>query len=109
MRKCGYEPPVTNEPKLEIGNSWRPSLQLAPNITGLAFKRGREIFIPLIISQDEGKGNVGRFLDSLSHRCVIWTVTSDVLRGMLERRHWRCTIVDGIDEWRSPISRHVHH
>lgn len=62
---------------------------IAPGVLGYAIEEKGRIFIPLIIAEHEGDGAVGRFLDSLSSRCVIPTVTSGRLAGMLKRRGWK--------------------
>lgn len=61
---------------------------LTSKIHGYAIEKDGKILIPLIWSLEEGQGHVGRFLDSLSPRCVIPNVTSERLRGMLDRRGW---------------------
>lgn len=92
-----YEPPLSVEPFPE--NSWQATTVLAPGVRGFTYAWGDIIFIPFIMANREGDGDVGRFLDSLSYRCVIQSVTSDRLRGMLERRGFIKTIVQGDNFW----------
>lgn len=98
-----YEPPTRQE-----GTALIPGHEdlLAPGVRGYAIEKDNEIRIPLIIAEREGTGDVGRFLDRLSQRCVVVSVTSNRLAGMLKRRDWKQTFVklDGekIDEWRRP-------
>lgn len=80
-----YEPPLS-----EMGSSCVPGEEelIAPGVRGYAVESKGKIGIPLIIAEKEGNGDVGRFLDSLSPRCVIPSVTSPRLMGMLARRGW---------------------
>lgn len=68
---------------------WQPTVQLAPGVRGFAEYRGDEIYIPLIVAEVKGNGDVGRFLDGLTPRCVIIEVTSPRLEEMLKRRGWK--------------------
>lgn len=79
-----YEPPVSTHPM--PSRAWHQTTQLAPGVRGFTFEKEGILFIPLIVAEKEGNGDVGRFLDRLSMRCLIMEVTSDRLRGMLERR-----------------------
>jgi hypothetical protein len=81
-----YEPPLTR-----AGSTLIPGQEgtLAPGVRGYAILSNGLIYIPLIIAEKEGSGDVGRFLDSLSPRCVIPNVISSPLSGMLRRRGWR--------------------
>lgn len=81
-----YEPPLS-----ENGTLLKDLGKLAPGVLGYAVLHEGRIYIPVIKSAKEGNGDVGRFLDSLSPRCVVANVTSSRLRGMLERRGWRET------------------
>jgi hypothetical protein len=92
-----YEPPIS-EGKMPLA-AWQPTTQLAPGVRGFSFHKRDRIIILLIVSENEGSGDVGRFLDQLSPRCVIMCVTSDRLRGMLERRDFTSVEFDGIDYW----------
>ena len=79
-----YEPPCT-----AIGSPITPGDEgpdLAPGVGGYAVESCGKVWIPVIYAKQEGAGDVGRFLDSLSPRCVIPTVTSARLAGMLMRR-----------------------
>ena len=85
-----FEPPVS--PKDEASNFWKyGNRPLAPGVMGTAFEEGGLILIPLIVAEKPGNGNVGRFLDRLSSRCRIISVTSDRLAAMLYRRQWVCS------------------
>lgn len=63
---------------------------LAPGVRGYAIRARGSVYIPLIYAEQEGAGDVGRFLDSLPAWATIRipNVTSGRLRGMLERRGW---------------------
>ena len=98
MKSISYQPPIS-EGHLPF-RSWHPTTQLAPGVRGYSYRRGKEIVIPLIVAEIEASGDVGRFLDSLAYCCVITTVTSSRLRGMLMRRGFTMQEVKGIDEWR---------
>lgn len=80
-----YEPPLTEEGSPLIPGEEK---ELAPGVLGYAILAKGRIHIPLIIAAKEGSGAVGRFLDSLTKRCVIPSVTSPRLMGMLARRGW---------------------
>ena len=74
-------------------------------VKGYAREKAGEIHIEFIQAEIEGNGDVGRFLDHLSPRCVIVNVVSSRLAGMLKRRGWVQTWWDSrklIDEWRRP-------
>jgi hypothetical protein len=79
---------------------------LGPGVRGYAIQVGMEIYIPMLDSLEHGIGDVGRFLNSLSSRCVIVSVCNGKLAGMLKRRGWKreWKTVDGhsVDEWRRP-------
>jgi hypothetical protein len=101
VRTRTYEPPCAPPGTPFIpGREWT----LAPGVLGWAFDEGHRIIIPMILARREGSGAVGRFLDSLSPRCVVVCVISDRLAAMLARRGYvrRWTWVDGerVDEWR---------
>jgi len=61
---------------------------LAPGVYGYTMEHDGALYLPMIWSAEEGKGHVGRFLDSLPRdRTVrVPNVISDRLAGMLERR-----------------------
>jgi hypothetical protein len=85
-----FEPPCAPR-----DTPFRPGLEwsLASGVLGWAFAHGDRIVIPMIIAEQEGAGEVGSFLDALSDRCVIVTVTSPRLEGMLRRRGYRCRLL----------------
>lgn len=78
-----YEPPtVPVNSEAIIGEEGL----LAPGVRGYAVESEGKVWIPVIYAEKEGSGDVGRFLDSLSPRCAVPTVTSSRLMGMLARR-----------------------
>jgi hypothetical protein len=79
---ASYEPPISTHPFPK--NAWSPHTKLAPGVWGFTFEREGIIFIPLIVAECQGSGEVGTFLDRLTSRCVIIDVTSSRLQGMLE-------------------------
>ena len=92
MVRTQLESPLAYEPPLTDPSVLRECLlngALAPGVTGVALASDKYIYIPSIFAEREGSGDVGRFLDSLSPRCLIVLVTSDKLRGMLVRRGWK--------------------
>ena len=92
-----YEPPT-----VAYGTPFRfgHETQLAPGVRGFAVEQSGEVWIPVIVAEVEGSGAVGRFLDSLSPRCVIPCVFNPRLMGMLARRGWVPTFADDGEEWR---------
>jgi hypothetical protein len=96
-----YEPPTVKEgSQCHFGDE--PVLW--PGVRGYAIRKGGRIYIPLIMAEKEGSGDVGRFLDALSARCIVRSVTSARLGGMLKRRgfkmKWVQTQGSLVDEWR---------
>jgi hypothetical protein len=79
--------------------AWHQTTQLTPGVRGHTFQQGEFIFIPLIVAEREGAGDVGRFLDRLSARCVIMDVTSKRLEAMLVRRGYRRAEIGDSDYW----------
>lgn len=73
-----YEPPL-----VAIGSFCIPGEEefIAPGVRGYAVEHEGKIWISVIIAEHEGSGDVGRFIDSLSSRCAIPTVTSSRLQG----------------------------
>lgn len=65
--------------------------QLAPGVIGYEEVRGGDLYVPLIAAVDEGRGDVGRYLDSLprDRRVVVPNVLNDILAGMLKRRGFK--------------------
>lgn len=55
------------------------------------------LWVPLVIAEKPGNGDVGRYLDSLpgDRRVVFPNVISDVLIGMLKRRGFTEVINEG--------------
>lgn len=103
----GYEPPTvapdSSVARFDAAPHELPLL--APGVRGWAIEQGARIAIPMMIAERPGSGDVGRFLDSLSARCVIPCVISIRLEGMLWRRGFRPTVErdeagDLIDVWR---------
>jgi len=92
-----YEPPISTHPM--PSRAWHPTTKLAPGVWGYTFECEGKIFIPLIVAEKEGSGDVGRFIDRLSAKCVIMDVTSKRLEGMLLRRGWKKIEVGPNDYW----------
>ena len=61
---------------------------LGEGVRGYTVEADGALYIPVIVAEDPGRGDVGRYLDSLPRDRVVRvpTVTSDVLEGMLRRR-----------------------
>ena len=66
--------------------------ELAPGVEGYAIEHDGRIYIPVIKAKVEGSGDVGRFIDSLSPRCVFSSAISPRLQGMLMRRGFTKTM-----------------
>ena len=97
MQHGNYEPPLSVE-----GSPCLPGQEelLAPGVRGYALvSETGKINIPMIIAEIEGSGDVGRFLDSLSSRCVIPNVISLRLMLMLFRRGFAPRFDGEIDFW----------
>jgi hypothetical protein len=68
--------------------------ELAPGVLGYAIEKDGAIYIPIVVAQQEGSGDVRRFLDNLpkdvtyKFPCVI----SQRLLGMLQRRGFERTL-----------------
>ena len=69
---------------------------------GYAILKDDTIYIPVVAAEHEGAGDVGRFLDAVSPRCVFPSVFNPRLEGMLRRRGfmldgdlWRLSLVGG--------------
>lgn len=62
-----YEPPLSKEG--EGLDPMNPG-QLAPGVRGYAVEANGKVYIPLIEAEKPGSGDVAKFLDSLSARCV---------------------------------------
>lgn len=62
--------------------------RLAPGVRGYVVWSHGELYVPLVIADAPGSGDVGRYLDSLPRDRVVKfpTVLSAALAGMLERR-----------------------
>lgn len=76
--------------------------QLAIGVQGYAIEDNGCAYIPLIIAEREGAGDVGRFLDSLPAGVKVPNVTSHRLRSMLTRRGFKMAKEDGVDVWTKP-------
>lgn len=99
-----YEPPLS-QPDKEPKPVWEVgSEMLFPGVRGYAMEHQGLIYIPLIVAEHKGNGDVGRFLDALSPRCRIVSVTNKRLQGMLERRGWTADYEmcegDAVDIWK---------
>jgi hypothetical protein len=77
--------------------------EVAPGVLADVNDRGQILFINVVYSVEEDKGNVGRWLDSLSNRNVIVpAVVSRRFAGMLKRRGYRHEPM--ADQWRRGAS-----
>lgn len=70
-------------------------LLVAPGVRATIFDTPEGLYIPMIVAEREGSGDVGRFLDTLptDRRIAFPCVISRRLAGMLVRRGF----VDGVD------------
>lgn len=77
---------------------------LAPGVLGYSVEEDGALYIPVIMAEKEGSGDVGRFLDGLPRDKTIKVpgVASERLRGMLERRDFRST-----SEWAEEFGERV--
>ena len=102
----GYEPPLVRKDA-----PMRPGSEplLFPGVRGYAVEHEGRIHIPIVIAEREGAGDVGRFIDSLSPRCVFPCVISGRLEHMLVRRGWRRTFEkmqgEPVDVWVHPEAK----
>lgn len=89
MKERTYEPKVS-----EIGQPIETAnpKTLFPGVFGYAIEHKGLIYIPLIEAENRGAGAVGTFLDSISCRCRIVNVCSPILRDMLVKRKFKCSI-----------------
>jgi hypothetical protein len=79
---------------------------IALGVRGHTFKKDGDIYIPLIIAEHEGSGDLDRFLDQLPTHCVVVSVTEPHLENMLVRRGFiKKMLSNGEDEWRRPAIR----
>ena len=78
--------------------------EVAPGVRAMVFDTPNGIYIPVIIADRPGRGDVARYLDSLpaTRRVVFPTVISARLRAMLERRGFELT-----SEWSPEFWEHV--
>lgn len=72
---------------------------LADGVRGYVVRYGGWLWLPVIVAEREGSGDVGRFLDHVEPAEIVAvpTVINARLRGMLERRGWHaaCDIDTG--------------
>ncbi len=98
---ANLEPPTIPE-----GSVGMELYELAPGVRGYAIEHDEKIYIPVIISVEPRRGNVGRFLDRLSKRVRIPTIINPELITMLQRRGWVADIEEHHGErsevWRKP-------
>lgn len=61
---------------------------IGPSVHGEIVERADAVFLNIIVAQHPGRGDGGRFLDSLPRdkRIIVTCVLSEVLIGMLQRR-----------------------
>jgi hypothetical protein len=97
MPHGNYEPPLSRENSPLIPGQEE---LIAPGVRGYAIlgETGK-INIPLVIAEREGSGDVGRFIDSLSSRCVFPCVISLRLALMLFRRGFAPRFDGEVDIW----------
>lgn len=101
---------ASHEPMTTLSGSPMSEYSLGLGVVGYAIQVKDEIYIPFMDSLKRGNGDVGRFLDSLSRRCVVVNVCNARLAAMLKRRGWECRWVlveefgDKVDEWRRPCA-----
>jgi hypothetical protein len=89
-KESGYMPTVSkcawNNPYYALGKITR----LAPGVLGHLIDAGHKgVYIPTILSEKEGKGNVGAFIDKLKETYPLIrfpNVMNPVLEDMLKRR-----------------------
>jgi hypothetical protein len=64
---------------------------IAPGVIGHTEERDGAHYILLLAAVDEGRGDVGRYLDLLprDRRIVVPNVLNDILAGMLKRRGFK--------------------
>lgn len=102
------------EPMTVLSGSPMSEYSFAPDVTGYAIQVGDEIFIPVIHALKEGSGQVGKWLDTLSPRCVIVNCISTRLAGMLKRRGWKCEwrldeeFGERVDHWKRRADGNAH-
>lgn len=74
--------------------------QLAPGVQGYTLDLEGQLWVPLVISEDPGQGNVSRYLDNLPRNRTVRfpNVISPRLERMLERRGFRL-VFDITEEW----------
>jgi hypothetical protein len=112
----GAEPPISDDPM--PSGAFKAVTKLGPGVRGFSYRqpvnvyamRGRnrgqrllrkgEVIIPFLIAEKQGSGHVGRFLTRLSRNCVIVSVISKRLEGMLIRRGYKKTMIGEDDYWR---------
>jgi hypothetical protein len=77
---------------------------LAPGVLGYTVEADGVLYIPVIMAEEEGSGDVGRYLDSLPRDRTVKVpgVQSDRLRGMLERRGFEAD-----QEWAPEFEEYV--
>jgi len=77
-----------------------------PGVNGRAYASGPYVVLWIIEAVEEGSGDVGRMLDRLDGSVIISNVSNPRLRGMLERRKWFRSEIEGCDIWyRAEIDR----
>lgn len=81
-----------------------PMDKLAPGVLGYAVETDEALFVPAIMAERPGRGDVGRFLDSLPRdRTVkVPAVLSPRLAGMLDRRGFKRKV-----EWAAEFAEYV--
>jgi hypothetical protein len=67
---------------------------IAPGVLGYTVEKGDDLYVPFVMAEKEGNGDVGRYLDGLptDRRIVFPDVLSGRLLGMLVRRGYHLEI-----------------
>lgn len=77
--------------------------RLADGVFGYCLETDRGLYVPWIMAEREGSGDVGRYLDSLptDRRVVFPTILSARLAAMLGRRGFVATVewAEEYEEW----------
>jgi hypothetical protein len=76
-----FEPPT-----IQAGTVGQPDYEIGPGVFGYAIEHDSKIYIPIVRSMVPCEGNVRRWLDTLSSRCVFPNVITPIFADMLCRR-----------------------
>lgn len=70
--------------------------EIFPGVHGDVVKRGTITFINTIWAKEQGSGQVGKYLDSLTGAVIVPSVISPRLKGMLKRRGFKSYDTSGM-------------